>query len=67
MKPAVKITSGRETAMKDDKMSRRLLIVDDIATNRIVLKVKLAAACYDTVQAAAGRRRCAAPESNGPI
>lgn len=35
-------------------MGRRILIVDDIATNRIVLKVKLAAACYDTAQAATG-------------
>lgn len=35
-------------------MGRRLLIVDDIATNRIVLKVKLAAACYESVQAADG-------------
>jgi two-component system cell cycle response regulator len=35
-------------------MARKLLIVDDIATNRILLKVKLAAACYATVQAADG-------------
>lgn len=30
-------------------MSSRVLIVDEIATNRIVLKVKLANACYDPV------------------
>lgn len=32
-------------------MSGTILIVDDVATNRIVLKVKLSAACYDTLQA----------------
>lgn len=30
----------------------KILIVDDVATNRIVLKVKLASAYYDTIQAA---------------
>ncbi|MEZ5750648.1 MAG: diguanylate cyclase [Paracoccaceae bacterium] len=35
-------------------MSGRILIVDDLATNRIILKVKLTAACYDTLQAADG-------------
>ncbi|WP_343079704.1 diguanylate cyclase domain-containing protein [Ostreiculturibacter nitratireducens] len=35
-------------------MSGKILIVDDVATNRIVLKVKLAAACYDTVHTAGG-------------
>lgn len=35
-------------------MAGRVLIVDDVATNRIVLKVKLAAACYDTLQASDG-------------
>ncbi|MDA5094117.1 diguanylate cyclase [Aliiroseovarius sp. KMU-50] len=33
-------------------MSGRILIADDVATNRIVLKVKLTTACYDVVQAA---------------
>lgn len=32
-------------------MSGKILIVDDVATNRIVLKVKLQDACYDTLQA----------------
>ncbi len=32
-------------------MSGRILIVDDVATNRIVLKVKLASACYQVLQA----------------
>jgi two-component system cell cycle response regulator len=35
-------------------MVGRVLIVDDVATNRIVLKVKLAAACYETLQASDG-------------
>ena len=35
-------------------MSGKILIVDDVATNRIVLKVKLAAAYYNTLQAADG-------------
>ncbi len=33
----------------------KVLIVDDVATNRIVLKVKLAAAFYETIQASGGR------------
>lgn len=32
-------------------MSGTILIVDDVATNRIVMKVKLAAACYRVLQA----------------
>ncbi|WP_415183053.1 diguanylate cyclase [Phaeovulum sp.] len=32
----------------------KILIVDDVATNRIVLKVKLSGARYDTVQASTG-------------
>lgn len=35
-------------------MGGKILIVDDVATNRIVLKVKLASAFYETVQAASG-------------
>ncbi len=35
-------------------MSGKILIVDDVATNRIVLKVKLAAAYYNTLQAEDG-------------
>jgi two-component system cell cycle response regulator len=35
-------------------MTGTILIVDDVETNRIVLKVKLAAACYQTLQAADG-------------
>ena len=36
-------------------MTGRILIVDDISTNRIVLKVKLAASYYDVIQARNGQ------------
>ncbi len=35
-------------------MTGRILVVDDVATNRIVMKVKLAAACYSVLQADCG-------------
>ena len=35
-------------------MSGKILIVDELATNRIVLKVKLSAAFYDVFQARSG-------------
>lgn len=35
-------------------MGGKILIVDDVATNRIVLKVKLASAFYETIQASTG-------------
>lgn len=35
-------------------MTGRILIVDDVATNRIVMKVKLSAARYDVIPAASG-------------
>lgn len=35
-------------------MTGRILVVDDVATNRIVMKVKLAAACYEVIQADCG-------------
>ncbi len=35
-------------------MSGKILIVDELATNRIVLKVKLSAAYYDVIQACSG-------------
>jgi two-component system cell cycle response regulator len=44
----------------------KILIVDDVATNRIVLKVKLAAAHYDTLQAATGPEALAAARSHLP-
>ncbi len=38
----------------EHKMTGRILVVDDVATNRIVMKVKLAAACYTVLQADCG-------------
>lgn len=35
-------------------MAGRILIVDDVATNRIMLKVRLTGACYDVLQAGSG-------------
>lgn len=35
-------------------MSGRILIADDVATNRIIMKVKLSAASYDVIQAESG-------------
>lgn len=35
-------------------MSGKILIVDDLVTNRIILKVKLTAACHEVLQAATG-------------
>ncbi|SDJ84904.1 diguanylate cyclase [Aliiruegeria lutimaris] len=35
-------------------MPGRILVVDDVATNRIILKVKLAGAAYDVLQAGSG-------------
>ena len=35
-------------------MTGRILIVDDVATNRIVMKVKLGTACYSVDQATGG-------------
>ncbi len=37
-------------------MSGTILVVDDVATNRIVMKVKLASACYSVLQATGGRQ-----------
>lgn len=35
-------------------MAGKILIVDDVVTNRIILKVRLATACYEVLQAADG-------------
>lgn len=35
-------------------MAGRILIVDDVATNRIMLKVRLTGACYEVLQAGSG-------------
>ncbi len=36
-------------------MPGRILVVDDVATNRIVMKVRLAKACYEVIQADSGQ------------
>ncbi|AHM02504.1 Pole remodelling regulatory diguanylate cyclase [Roseibacterium elongatum DSM 19469] len=47
-------------------MTGRILIVDDVATNRIVMKVKLAAACYDVDQADTAANALSAARRNAP-
>lgn len=47
-------------------MAGRILIVDDLAINRIILKVKLASACHDSVQAADGTSALALARSEKP-
>lgn len=47
-------------------MSGRILIVDDVATNRIVLKGKLSAACYRVLQAETGRVALRIAEREAP-
>lgn len=47
-------------------MTGRILIVDDLATNRIILKVKLNAACYETLQVASGAEALAVARAEQP-
>lgn len=47
-------------------MSDRILIVDDLATNRIVLKVKLSAAHYEVAQASSATEALAMAASTRP-
>jgi len=47
-------------------MPGRILIVDDIATNRIVLKVTLASACYDVLQAGSGAEALSLAKAEHP-
>ncbi|MBW6505842.1 MAG: diguanylate cyclase [Rhodobacteraceae bacterium] len=47
-------------------MAGKILIVDDVATNRIVLKVKLAGACYETIQGATGESALRLARSERP-
>ncbi len=47
-------------------MTGRILVVDDVATNRIVLKVKLASACYEVVQATTGRQALQIARAEAP-
>ncbi len=47
-------------------MGGKILIADDVATNRIVLKVKLAAAFYETCQASSGMETIAKARADRP-
>ena len=47
-------------------MTGRILVVDDVATNRIVMKVKLAAACYAVDQAETGAEALRIAGQNPP-
>jgi CheY-like chemotaxis protein len=53
--------------MDEESMTGRILIVDDVATNRIVMKVKLAQACYSVEQADCGAAPFAPPGKTAPI
>ncbi len=47
-------------------MTGRILVVDDVATNRIVMKVKLGAACYSVSQADCGKAALRAARDDAP-
>ncbi|WP_323042818.1 diguanylate cyclase [Gemmobacter sp.] len=47
-------------------MARRILIVDDVPTNRIILKVKLTAACYEASMASGGAEAVAMAQRDLP-
>lgn len=47
-------------------MAGRILIADDVATNRIVLKVKLATAFYDVIHADSGQQAITIAQSQAP-
>ncbi|MBM7069323.1 diguanylate cyclase [Actibacterium sp. 188UL27-1] len=47
-------------------MAGRVLIVEQVATNRIILKVKLASACYDVLQASTGAEALEIARSEKP-
>lgn len=47
-------------------MSGKILVVDGLATNRIVLKVKLSTAYYDVIQAATGSEALGLAERDMP-
>ncbi|OAN69814.1 hypothetical protein A8B78_21450 [Jannaschia sp. EhC01] len=47
-------------------MAGRILVVDDVATNRIVMKVKLTAACYSVEQAENGAEALKAARDTKP-
>ncbi len=47
-------------------MPGKILVVDDVATNRIILKAKLGIACYDVIQAADGETALSKAASDRP-
>ena len=47
-------------------MAGRILIADDVATNRIVMKVNLMEACYEVLQASGGQETIARARSETP-
>jgi two-component system cell cycle response regulator len=47
-------------------LAGKILIVDDVSTNRILLKVKLTSACYQTVQASTGAEAISAARTEQP-
>jgi two-component system cell cycle response regulator len=47
-------------------MTGKILIVDDLATNRIILKVKMASAFHETIQAADGQTALARARAEKP-
>lgn len=47
-------------------MTGRILIVDDLAINRIILRAKLGSACYDTIAASSGDQALAIARSERP-
>jgi two-component system cell cycle response regulator len=52
--------AASETQAGEGRMPGTILIVDDVATNRILLKSRLAEACYGVAQAATGAEGVAA-------
>jgi CheY-like chemotaxis protein len=53
-------------AQFEESMTGRILIVDDVATNRIVMKVKLVDACYTVDQADSGAAALRPVDENRP-
>jgi two-component system, cell cycle response regulator len=52
--------------LMEGSMGGKILIADDVATNRIVLKVKLAAAFYETFQSSSGAETLEKARANRP-
>jgi two-component system cell cycle response regulator len=59
-------TTIAEVKGEAQAMAGKILIVDSVATNRIVLKVKLTGACYETIQGATGETALRLARSERP-